>query len=176
MPNGLIYLNFLDRSVSSKKSVWLVFIITIVYRNSYTKCKQCRPWSDAASAALIFVYTVFQSLFYKTLGINGLNWYKFEWNNKPYKNCSISSFAYQVLQLCRCVCLVVACYSSLLPSMSLKGYAFSLWHFWVTPFDPAHDKTYNKTCAPSEDSNQPGHPPSLIRVFAVRMKKAWVLS
>ena len=30
------------------------------------------------------------------------------------------------------------------------------------------------TCAPSEDSDQPGHPPSLIRVFAVRMKKAWV--
>ena len=30
-------------------------------------------------------------------------------------------------------------------------------------------------CAPSEDSDQPGHPPSLIRVFAVRMKKAWVL-
>ena len=31
-------------------------------------------------------------------------------------------------------------------------------------------------CAPSEDSDQPGQPPSLIRVFAVRMKKAWVLS
>ena len=30
--------------------------------------------------------------------------------------------------------------------------------------------------APSEDSDQPGHPPSLIRVFAVRMKKALVLS
>ena len=30
--------------------------------------------------------------------------------------------------------------------------------------------------APSEDSDQPGHPPSLTRVFAVRMKKAWVLS
>ena len=29
---------------------------------------------------------------------------------------------------------------------------------------------------PSEDSDQPGNPPSLIRVFAVRMKKAWVLS
>ena len=25
------------------------------------------------------------------------------------------------------------------------------------------------TCAPSEDSDQPGHPPSLIRVFAVRL-------
>ena len=31
-------------------------------------------------------------------------------------------------------------------------------------------------CAPSEDSDQPRHPPSLIRVFAVRMKNAWVLS
>ena len=31
-------------------------------------------------------------------------------------------------------------------------------------------------CAPSEDSDQPGHPPSLIRVFAVRMKKPLVLS
>ena len=31
-------------------------------------------------------------------------------------------------------------------------------------------------CAPSEDSDQPGHPPSLIRVFAVRMKKPWILS
>ena len=41
---------------------------------------------------------------------------------------------------------------------------------------PPHDKTSNMTCAPSEDSDQPGHPPSLIRVFAVRMKKAWVLT
>ena len=31
-------------------------------------------------------------------------------------------------------------------------------------------------CAPSKDSDQPGHPRILIRVFAVRMKKAWVLS
>ena len=29
---------------------------------------------------------------------------------------------------------------------------------------------------PSEDSDQPGHLPSLIRAFAVRMKKAWVFS
>ena len=39
-----------------------------------------------------------------------------------------------------------------------------------------HDKTNKITCAPSEDSDQPGHPPSLIRVFAIRMKKPWVLS
>ena len=31
-------------------------------------------------------------------------------------------------------------------------------------------------CAPSEDSDQPGHPPSVIRVFTVRIKKACTLS
>ena len=45
------------------------------------------------------------------------------------------------------------------------------WHIWAP-----HDKTNKMVCAPSEDSDQPGHPPSLIRVFAVRMKKVWVLS
>ena len=38
--------------------------------------------------------------------------------------------------------------------------------------EPPHDKTNKMICAPSEDSDQP----SLIRVFVVRMKKAWVLS
>ena len=39
-----------------------------------------------------------------------------------------------------------------------------------------HDKTNKMTCAPSEDLDQPGHPPSLIRVFAVCMKKPLVLN
>ena len=39
-----------------------------------------------------------------------------------------------------------------------------------------HDKTNKMACAPSEDSDQPGHSPSLIRIFAVRMKKPGVLS
>ena len=42
-------------------------------------------------------------------------------------------------------------------------------------YKPPHDKTNEMTCAPSEDSDQPEHPPGLIRVFAVRMKKPWVL-
>ena len=54
------------------------------------------------------------------------------------------------------------------------------WHGLTrTIYEPQHEKknTHNKmACAPSEDSDQPGHPPSLIRVFAVRMKKPWVLS
>ena len=49
----------------------------------------------------------------------------------------------------------------------------------IMPFDFSvterqHDKTNKITCAPSEDSDQPGHPPSLIRVFAVRTKRPWV--
>ena len=36
--------------------------------------------------------------------------------------------------------------------------------------EPVHDKTNKMTCAPSEYSDQPGHPLSLIRVFTVRMK------
>ena len=43
-------------------------------------------------------------------------------------------------------------------------------------FGPAHDKTYKMVRAPSEESDQTGHPPSLIRVFVVRMKKVWFLS
>ena len=48
---------------------------------------------------------------------------------------------------------------------------FLPWFFGIN--EPRHDKTI---CAPSKDSDQPEHPPSLIRNLAVRMKKAWVLS
>ena len=35
-------------------------------------------------------------------------------------------------------------------------------------FESSHDKTNKMTFVPSEDSDQPEHPPSLISVFAVR--------
>ena len=35
-------------------------------------------------------------------------------------------------------------------------------------FEPPHDKTNKMTFVHSENSDQPGHLPSLIRVFAVR--------
>ena len=38
---------------------------------------------------------------------------------------------------------------------------------------PEYDKTNKMTCMPSEDSDQPGHPPSLIRVFAVGFTGRW---
>ena len=34
-------------------------------------------------------------------------------------------------------------------------------------YESPRDKTNKLTCAPSKDSDQPGHPPSLIRAFAV---------
>ena len=44
-----------------------------------------------------------------------------------------------------------------------------LWSGTTKQFkiEPPRDKTNKMVCAPSEDSDQPGHPPSLIRVFAV---------
>ena len=42
--------------------------------------------------------------------------------------------------------------------------------------EPWHDRTDKMICAPNKDLDQPGHPPSVIRVFAVRLKQHWVLS
>ena len=53
----------------------------------------------------------------------------------------------------------------------------SYMRYWIiTENEPRHDKTNKVACAPSEDSDQPGHLPSLIRVFAVQLKKAKILS
>ena len=50
------------------------------------------------------------------------------------------------------------------------------WSGFNMKIEPRHDKTNKIICAPSEDSDQPGHPPSLIRVCAIRLKQNWVLS
>ena len=51
------------------------------------------------------------------------------------------------------------------------GHVGALWNIWAASW-----QNQQSECAPSEDSDQPGHPPSLIRVFAFHMKKAWTLS
>ena len=43
-----------------------------------------------------------------------------------------------------------------------------LCRFEQLSFELPHDKTNKMACVPSEDLDQPGHPPSLVRVFAVR--------
>ena len=53
-----------------------------------------------------------------------------------------------------------------------NGFTAFIWYnTWAATW-----QNQQNGCASSEDSDQLGHPPSLIRVFAVRMKKAWVLS
>ena len=52
----------------------------------------------------------------------------------------------------------------------IRAIVWLLLHIWATSW-----KNQQSDCAPSEDSDQPGRPPSLIRVFAVCMKKGWVL-
>ena len=53
---------------------------------------------------------------------------------------------------------------------------FSERESYIYIYEPTHDKTNKIACSPIEDSDQPWHPPSLIRVFVVRMKKHWVFS
>ena len=63
-----------------------------------------------------------------------------------------------------------------LQNSSLKPANDSLYkHVHSNNYEPPRDN--KMACAPSEDSDQPAHPPSLTRVFAVHMKKkTWVLS
>ena len=49
----------------------------------------------------------------------------------------------------------------------IHSISFSLFYLTQLTFEPPHDKTNKLACAPSEDSDQPGYSPSLIRVFAV---------
>ena len=52
---------------------------------------------------------------------------------------------------------------------------WTMWFFYAVTW-AATWQNQQDGCAPSEDSDQPGHPPSLISVFAVRMKKPWDLN
>ena len=56
------------------------------------------------------------------------------------------------------------------PNAALSGCPIS------DTFEPPHHKTSIMIYAPSEDLDQPGHLPSLFRVFAVRVKKHWALN
>ena len=62
-------------------------------------------------------------------------------------------------------------------SITATVYTFKIRmrQFLTILIEPAHDKTYKMACVPSEDSDQPVHPPSLIRVFAVRSVGSWGL-
>ena len=60
---------------------------------------------------------------------------------------------------------------SMKSSLWLHTWTFFLATIWATSW-----QNQQNDCVLSEDSDQPGHLPSLIRVFTVHMKKAWTLS
>ena len=55
-------------------------------------------------------------------------------------------------------------------TLEIRKDLYKEWDIWAATW-----QNLQNDCAPYEDSDQPGHPPCLIRVFAVCMKKAWVL-
>ena len=59
-----------------------------------------------------------------------------------------------------------------LKSGVILSLSFKVLYNWVATWQ----KQQNELCAQRRDSDQPGHPPSLIRVFAVRMKKPRALN
>ena len=66
-----------------------------------------------------------------------------------------------------CVCSVISFFPhppSSFPASAIKGWCVK--QEVEIFYEPEHEKTYNKTCATSEDSDQPAHPCNLIRVFA----------
>ena len=69
-------------------------------------------------------------------------------------------------------------YTRLITHMQIRYNAIrnGFWSGFNMKIEPRHGKTNKMICAPSEDSDQPGHPPSLIRVCAVRLKQNWILS
>ena len=69
-------------------------------------------------------------------------------------------------------------YTRLITLMQIRYNAIrnGFWSGFKMKIEPRHDNTNKMICVPSEDWKQPGHPPSLIRVSAVRLKQNWVLS
>ena len=53
-------------------------------------------------------------------------------------------------------------------SGEIMPFLFVLAKIWRKTYEPRHDKNQQNECAPSEDSDQPGRPPSPTGVFVLR--------
>ena len=79
-------------------------------------------------------------------------------------------------------CILLDLYVRVFLEPNIHGYIVYMFVYtcildiWARVYMSRDMTNQQNGCAPSEDSDQPGHPPILIRVFAVRMKNHWVLS
>ena len=125
----------------------------------------CPVWSESSLCA------------WRNLGSLATHWVHSEDSDQTAQMCRlIWDFAG-----CRCQCagfvmLWIICLKKQDSKEILKLQARKLWtlkmffclfHLYIGKYDLSHDKTNKMTCAPIEDSDQPGHSPSLIRVFTV---------
>ena len=178
----------------SVRTVWSVFTVRSLgsWGPNISSCGQQRLWLDWASAqadlslwwvqtsfcwicrevALHFCHSVFicwhfekQDLFLHTK--------KWAWGLKNRNTKENTAFTC-IYFLPRCFCLGIFFFEPRHEKtcfMTWPGVYHNSFLVWATTWQNQQNE-----CAPSEDSDQPGRPPSLIRVFTVRMKKAWVLS
>ena len=97
--------------------------------------------------------------------------------NKVMYNCTSFDFAEMLMNIDEYWwTFKIICYNVDEHLKSFVTTASFPWHIWQYMIWAATWQNQQSACAPSEDSDQPGHPPSLIWVFAVRMKKSWVRS
>ena len=82
-------------------------------------------------------------------------------------------FIVQTSNICRVTTVIKRAFHIVAKKMTDMAYEWDNVYCFIWA---ATWQNQQSECAPSEDSDPPGHPPNLIRVFAVRMKKPWVLS
>ena len=56
-------------------------------------------------------------------------------------------------------------------SLTRIGRCLNRFEYLQSTYGPQREKTYLLTCTSNDDSNQPAHPRSLIRIYVVRMMK-----
>ena len=103
-------------------------------------------------------------------------WLWFFPNGNVSKTCRRNSKQCKPWSDCKLISVYTACQNS--TAVLSEFLKINHWRHWIDgQSNLSHHTTKpSKWCASSEGSDQPGHPLSLIRVFAVRMKKPRVLS
>ena len=135
------------------------------------------PYKTTSTNHVLLVVRLFTNVPYKTTSTNHVLLVVRLFTNVPYKTTSTNH-----------VLLVVRLFTNVPYKTTSTNHVLLVWSsappaFWKTLISFCHFliwanawQNQQKWCAPSKDINRPGYLPSLIRVFAVRMKKPWVLS
>ena len=155
------------------KSIWTLLILSTLDIQCYTP--DIIPWLTRRSCISIFHPP--------PTNVNDdstLRYHVFTQTTKsPIKMCCCTSWSTSNLGAYVIMLVLSCCCSNVSKDDSTQFKTLIQWDLHVYAClhckclsqkvnEPRRDKTNKLTCAPSKDSDQPGHPPSLIRVFAVR--------